>query len=299
MIVGVTGSSGLIGSAVSRALTDRGAEVVRIIRPSSRGAGIHWDPDTGRIDRAGLEGLDVVIHLAGESIATLWTGARRRRILESRVRGTSLLASTLATLRRPPRVLVTASGINYYGNRSPSEAVDETAEKGTGFLADVVGEWEAAAAPAADAGMRVAHTRFGLVLARESLALKLALPVFYLGLGGRLGSGRQVWSWVAVHDVAGGILHVIDQPLAGPVNLTAPNPVTNAEFTRVLAEVMHRPAWLAVPEFVLKLGGDVVDELILSGARVLPRKLLESGYRFRYSELRPALQAVLAGEVGS
>lgn len=270
-----------------------------MLRPGSRGEGIYWDPGTGQIDRDGLNGSHAVVHLAGESIAAVWTPTRKRRILDSRVKGTSLLATTLAGLPSPPAVLVSVSGINYYGNRPASEPIDESAAKGTGFLADVVEQWEQAASPARQAGVRVVHPRFGLVLARESLALKLALPVFYAGLGGKLGSGRQIWSWVSVDDVVGSVLFLIDQPLQGPVNAVAPNPVSNAEFTRVLAEVMHRPAFISVPEFVLRLGGDVVDELILAGARVVPRKLLDSGYRFRHPELRPALQAVLAGEVGS
>ena len=299
MKVAITGSSGMIGSAVSRALRARGDEVLRILRPGSRGEGIFWDPGTGQIDRAGLDGTDAVIHLAGESIAALWTPARKRRILESRVQGTSLLATTLASLPSPPAVLVSVSGINYYGNRPAGEPIDESAGKGTGFLADVVDQWEQAASPARQAGIRVVYPRFGLVLARESLALKLALPVFYAGLGGKLGSGRQIWSWVSVEDVVGSVLFLIDIFLQGPVNVVAPNPVSNAEFTRVLADVMHRPAFISVPEFALRLGGDVVDELILAGARVVPRKLLESGYRFRHPDLRPALQAVLAGEVGS
>jgi uncharacterized protein len=299
MRVAVTGSSGLIGSAVTRALSKRGDEVIRMVRPASKSKGILWDPAAGQIDRNGLEGLDAVVHLAGESIAGLWTHSRKRRIMESRVRGTSLLARTLAELAAPPRVLVCASAFGYYGNRSPSEQVDESAGKGAGFLADVVEAWEAAARPASEAGIRVAHARFGLVLAKGGGALKFALPVFYAGLGGRLGSGRQIWSWVAMEDVVGSILHLIDTPLSGPVNVTAPNPVSNAEFTKVLASVMHRPALLAVPEAFLKLGGGMFEEMILSGGRIVPRKLLESGYQFQYSELRPALQAILAGEVGS
>jgi hypothetical protein len=258
-----------------------------------------WDPAAGQIDRSGLEGVDAVVNLAGESIAAVWTSSRKRRIRESRVRGTSLLATTLAGLSRKPKVLVSASAVGYYGNRPPSEPVDETASRGTGFLADVVAAWEAAAVPAAQAGIRVVHPRFGLVLAKGGGALKFALPAFYAGLGGRLGSGKQIWSWVALDDVVGSILHVIDHPLSGAVNVAAPNPVSNAEFTRVLADVMRRPAVIPVPAAILRLGGGMVEELILAGARIIPRKLLESGYQFRYSELRPALQAVLAGEDGS
>ena len=299
MKVAITGSSGLIGSAVSRALSRRGDTVIRLIRPGSRRDGVYWDPRSGQIDREGLNGVDAVVHLAGASIFSLWTTAQKRRIRESRVQGTALLARTLAGLNQPPRVLVCASAIGFYGNRPPDQPVDETGPKGSGFLTDVVAQWEAAAAPAREAGIRVANTRFGLVLAREGGTLKVAFTPFYLGLGARLGSGRQVWSWVTLTDVVGSVLHVIDRPLAGPVNVVAPAPASNAEFTRVLAEVMRRPAFLAVPEFLLKLGGAMVDELILSGVHVVPKKLLENGYRFRYPELRPALQAVLAGDVGS
>ena len=289
----------MIGTAISRALAARGDTPVRLIRPVSRGSGIYWDPKTGQIDKDGLNGIDAVVHLAGESILGLWTPAHKRRVLDSRVRGTSLISSTIAALPNPPRVLVSASGINYYGNRPGSEPIDESAPQGQGFLAEVAGRWEAAAAPAREAGIRVVHIRTGLVLARNEGTLKYAVPVFYMGLGGRLGTGRQYWSWIALADVVRSYLHALDQPLAGPVNATAPEPVTNAEFTRVLAEVVHRPAFMAVPEFVLGLGGDLAKELILSGARVVPRKLLESGFRFRFTELRAALQAILAGEDGS
>jgi uncharacterized protein (TIGR01777 family) len=299
MKIAITGSSGLIGAAVSRALTRRGDTVIRVIRPGSAGPGIHWDPQSRQIDREGLNGLDAVVHLAGAPIFSLWTAGQKRRILESRVQGTTLLAEALAQLNQPPRVLVCASAIGFYGNRPPDQPVDETDAKGSGFLADVVALWEAAAAPAKDAGIRIVNTRFGLVLGKDGGTLMVAVPPFYLGLGARLGSGRQVWSWVTLPDVVGGVLHVIDNPVAGPVNVVAPHPVNNAEFTRVLAEVMRRPAFLAVPEFLLKLGGEMVNELILSGVRVVPRRLQESGYRFRHPELRPALQAVLAGDVGS
>jgi uncharacterized protein len=299
MRVAVTGSSGLIGSALVRALTQRGDDVVRLVRPGSRKAGIFWDPAAGQIDRAGLEGINAVVHLAGEPILGLWTRSHRRRIMTSRVHGTALIARTLGELNRGPAVLITASGINFYGNRGASEEVDEMAPRGAGFLADVVEAWEDAAAPAVSAGVRVAHARTGLVLAKGEGTLKFAVPVFSAGIGGRLGSGKQIWSWVALPDVVGSYLHLLDMPVRGAVNVVAPNPVSNAEFTRVLAKVLHRPAILQVPEAVLRLGGQMVEELILSGARVIPRKLLETGYRFRHPELRPALQAVLAGEVGT
>jgi uncharacterized protein (TIGR01777 family) len=299
MRVAVTGSSGLIGSALIRALSRRGDEVVRVVRPRSKTNGILWDPAAGQIDRAGLEGVDSVVHLAGETIFGVWTSAHKRRILQSRVQGTALIAQAIAQLRRRPLSLVTASGINFYGNHPPGESVDETTGKGAGFLADVVQQWETAAGPAREAGIRVAHARTGLVLAKGEGALKFAAPVFYAGIGGKLGSGRQIWSWVSLDDVVGSYLHLLDTELHGPVNVVAPHPVSNAEFTRVLGKVVHRPAFLRVPGAILRLGGDIVEELILSGARIVPRKLLESGYQFRYPELEPALQAVLAGEVGS
>lgn len=294
MRVAITGSSGLIGAATAQALAAAGHDIVRLIRPGSPGHGVRWDPSKGQIDAAALEGVDTVVHLAGESIASVWTASRKRRILESRVNGTSLLAATLAGLRRRPSALISASAIGYYGNRPDDKPIDEGAPKGIGFLADVAEQWEAAAQPAREAGIRVAHPRFGLVLSKDGGMLKPALPVFSFALGGRLGSGRQVWSWVVIDDVVGSVLHLLDHPIAGPVNVTAPNAVTNAEFTNALGDVLHRPTVVAVPEFALKLAGEAAEELVLFGARVVPRKLIESGYRFRYPELRQALQAVLA-----
>ncbi|HEY0674358.1 MAG TPA: TIGR01777 family oxidoreductase [Longimicrobiales bacterium] len=299
MRIGVTGSSGLIGSATVRALEARGDEVVRIVRPGSRSRGVYWDPGIGQIDRDALVGVDAIVHLAGESIFSIWTPAQKRRIRDSRVRGTGLIATSIAQLERPPRVLISASAIGYYGNHPGAEPIDEQSPKGAGFLADVVEAWEGAADPARAAGIRVAHPRMGLILAKKAGALMVAAPVFSLGLGGRIGSGKQYWSWVALDDVVGSLLHLLDKPVSGPVNVVAPNAVTNAEFTRALAKVLHRPALFAAPEFLLRLIGGPAEELVLSGARVVPRKLQESGYEFRYPELREALQAVLAGEVGS
>lgn len=296
MRVAVSGTSGLIGGAVIRELKARGIDGVKLVRPGSRAAGIYYDPNTGQIERDKLEGLDAVIHLAGESIAGLWTSTRRHRILDSRVKGTSLLATSLAALDRPPRVFISASAIGFYGNRPGAETVDESAASGTGFLRDVVLAWESAAGPARDAGIRTVHPRFGLVLGKGGGMLKPALPAFYAGLGGRLGSGKQMWSWVAIDDVTGSLVHMIEQEsLSGPVNVVAPNPVPNADFTKILGEVLHRPTVFPVPEFILRLlAGDAAEELVLWGVRVTPRKLLDTGYRFRYPELRQALQAVLA-----
>jgi uncharacterized protein len=299
MRVAISGASGLIGTAISRALRQRGDEVIPLVRPGSTHAGIVWDPVGGAIDRAAIEGVDAVVHLAGESIAALWTPSRKRRIRDSRVKGTSLIATSLGQLARPPKVFVSASAIGYYGNHPAGEPIDESAPRGGGFLADVVEQWEAAAQPAREAGIRVVHPRFGLVLARNGGMLKAALPVFYVGAGGKLGSGRQVWSWIAIHDVASSVLHLLDHQISGPVNVTAPNPVSNAEFTRVLASVVRRPALIPAPEFVLKIVGGAAEELVLFGANVVPRRLIETGYRFRYPDLRQALQAVLAGEVAA
>jgi uncharacterized protein len=295
MRVAISGSSGFIGRAVIRELETRGYDIAKLVRPSTRASGVLYDPHTGQIEAEKLEGLAAVIHLAGESISGLWTAARRQRILDSRVKGTSLLATSLARLTHPPGVFISASAIGYYGNRPASETIDEASASGSGFLRDVVLAWESAAGPAREAGIRVVHPRFGLVLGKSGGMLKAALPAFYLGVGGRLGSGEQIWSWVAIDDVAGSIVHMIEHAtLSGPVNVTAPNPVTNAEFTRVLGEVVRRPTVLPVPELILRLAGEMAEDLILSGARVMPWKLLETGYQFRYSELRQALQAVLA-----
>jgi uncharacterized protein (TIGR01777 family) len=295
MRVAITGSSGLIGTAVHRSLDARGDDVVPMVRPASKRAGIMWDPAAGQVDKAALEDIDAVVHLAGQSIAGLWTRGYKRKIVDSRVRGTSLIARTLAELKNPPRVLVSASAIGYYGNRPATETLDESAGKGDGFLADVVARWEASAENARQAGIRVAHPRFGLVLSKDGGALKPMLPIFYAGFGGRMGSGKQIWSWVALDDVVGSILHLLDNPVSGAVNVVAPNPASNTEFTKVLGNVLHRPTLRAVPAFALKLAGGAAEELILFGARVVPKKLMESGYRFHYPELRQALQAVLAG----
>lgn len=286
----------MIGHAVMAELTRRGDEVVRIVRPGSHAVGVFWDPRTGQIEKDRLGGFDAVVHLAGESIAGLWTPARKKSIRTSRVQGTSLLATTLAALTYRPKVLVSASAIGYYGNHPRAEPLDESASRGDGFLAEVSELWESSADPARQAGIRVVHPRFGLVLSKRGGALKLALPAFYAGIGGRLGTGDQIWSWVTLDDVVGSILHIIETAsLEGPVNVTAPNPVSNAEFTKALAQALHRPALLPLPEVLVKLGGGVAEELILSSARVVPRKLLESGYKFKHPELRQALQSVLAG----
>jgi uncharacterized protein len=290
MKIAITGATGLIGSALARALELRGDQVTRMVR------GRHWDPAAGTLDSRALEGQDAVVHLAGESIAGLWTANKKKRILESRETGTRMIATALAGLHRPPSVLVSASAIGFYGDHPGSEAIDESAPRGAGFLAEVVEVWERAADPARAAGVRVVHPRFGLVLSDKGGALAAMLPVFKLGFGGRVGSGDQIWSWVALDDVVKAILACIDRKeLSGPVNVVAPQPVSNKAFVRTLGRVLRRPTLVPAPAFALKLAaGQMADEMLLFGARVVPRKLQEAGYEFRYRELESALRHILA-----
>lgn len=296
----ITGSTGLIGSELTRRLRGQGHEVTRVTRsysglPAGERAVI-WHPSAGTIDAAGLEAHDVIIHLAGESITGVWTDAKKRRIRDSRVDGTTLLAETIAGLDEKPRVLFSASGFNIYGDRPGTEPLDERSATGTGFLADVARAWEAATGPAEAAGIRVVHMRFGIVLSRTGGMLGTMLPLFRLGLGSRLGDGTQYWPWIALDDIPPALLHVLERPdIHGPVNFVAPDPVTNAGFTEALAAAVGRPAVLRVPAFAARLApGDMADEILLASARLVPRKLLDSGYEYRQPELEPALRSVLA-----
>ena len=298
MQVAVTGSSGLIGSELRRALELSGHDVLRIVRggPSASDS-IRWDPSAGAIEAAGLEGVDAVVHLAGESIGGgRWTDAQKAKVLGSRLEGTTLLARTLASLASPPKVLVSGSAVGYYGNGG-DEFLTEESPRGEGFLADVVERWEAAAAPAEEAGIRVPRIRTGIVLSRHGGALgKLLLP-FKLGLGGRFGSGRQYWSWISIHDEVGAILHTIEtESLSGPINLTAPNPTTQADFAATLARVLGRPAFMPTPVFGVKAvyGEQMVEETLLWGQRALPKRLEESGFDFVHPTLEVALRAVVS-----
>jgi uncharacterized protein (TIGR01777 family) len=252
-----------------------------------------WDPEGGRVDAAGLEGVDAVVHLAGESVGQRWTEAAKQRIVRSRVKGTRALAGALAGLARKPRVLVCASAVGIYGDRA--ERVDEESATGSGFLADVAREWEAAAQPAAAAGIRVVNLRLGIVLSAEGGALARMLPPFRLGVGGRLGSGEQWMSWVSLEDVVGAIRFAMEREEArGPVNVVSPNPVTNAGFTAALGRALGRPTLLPVPGAALRLlFGQMADEALLGGQRVQPSRLLALGYRFRHPELDGALAAAL------
>ena len=295
MRIAVSGSTGLVGSAVVPALAMAGHSVVRLVRPGSAARGVSWDPAAGTIDLEGLNGIDAVIHLAGESLVGVWTAEKKRRILASREQGTKLLATSLGKLQHTPSVLVSASAIGYYGDHAGDEPVDEGAPRGSGYLADVVEAWEGATGPARKAGVRVVNTRFGLVLSGQGGALAPMLPIFRAGLGGKLGSGRQFWSWVAIDDVVAAILFSLTtQHLGGPVNVVAPLAVTNAAFTRTLGRVLRRPTIFGVPELLLKLvGGQMTREMVLAGARVVPRKLQMAGYDFMYPELEAALQHIL------
>ena len=300
LTVAMTGASGLIGRTLTAYLEAAGHRVRQVVRGTPQGDQIGWRPDSGAIDQAAFEGLDAVIHLAGENVAARrWTTRQMTKIRESRTAGTRLLAETLAGLERPPRILVSASAIGYYGDRG-SEEINEDTGPGEGFLADVAEEWERSTDPAADGGIRTVLTRFGVVLSPSGGALAKMLPPFRAGLGGRLGSGRQWMSWISLDDVLGGLESVLfDENLSGPVNLVGPAPVTNADFTRALAGVLCRPALLPVPSVVLRATlGLMADDLLLASTRVVPQRLRESGYVFRHPSLEAALRHLL-GRAGA
>lgn len=298
MNVVVGGAGGLMGSALTRALRADGHHVVRLVRgrPARDASEIAWDPDAARIDAAALESADAAVNLAGVSIARWpFTASHRRHVLESRTRSAALLARALASISRGPRVLVSASAVGYYGSRG-DEILDERSGAGTGFLAEVCRAWESANDPASQAGVRVVTTRFGVVLSGEGGALQAMAKPFRLGLGGRVGDGRQYFSWVSVTDAVRGIRHAIDrEELRGPLNVTSPEPVTNAELTRTLGRVLHRPTMFPVPAAAIRiLLGKLADETLLASQRVLPRRLLESGFTFGEPRLEDALRAALA-----
>ncbi len=295
----VSGANGLLGARLRAALTAAGDRPVALVRRAARSGSdeIAYDPAAGTIDAPALEGLDAVVHLGGTNIAAgRWTAALRREILASRVQSTSLIARTLPTLARPPRAFVCASAIGYYGPHD-DEPVAETAPSGSGFLAEVCRAWEDATRPAEAAGVRTVQARIGIVLDRDGGALARMLTPFRLGLGGPIGSGRQYMSWIALDDVVGALQFAVQRDdLAGPVNVTAPAPVTNAEFGRTLGRVLGRPAVLPAPAFAIRmLLGDMGEELILNGVRAVPARLEAAGFAFRHRTLEDALRAVLGG----
>ena len=297
MKIGVSGSTGLIGSALTRALNRRDDEVLPLVRrrvsPGERA--VSWDPERGTIDRAGLEGADAVIHLAGENVVGRWSPAKKQRIYDSRVKGTRLLCDALAGLQRPPATLLAASAIGYYGDRG-DEAVTEESAPGEDFLAHVSRDWEAATAPATRAGIRVVNMRIGVVLTTTGGALAKMLPAFRLGLGGPVGSGNQYLSWIVLDDISNAILHLLNhQNLVGPVNMTAPTPLTNRDFARTLGKVLGRPAVVTVPAFALRMAfGTEGAAMLQSGQRVLPPRLVASGFDFSFTDVEPALRYLLA-----
>ena len=294
MDVLISGTTGLIGSALIPELEAKGHTVRRLTRTPRSEGDIRWDLDAGTIE-GDLSGTEAVVHLAGESIAEgRWTEEKKRRILESRRKGTRLLAEMIVALSEPPSVMVSVSAIGYYGDRG-NELLTEESESGDLFLSEVCRKWEAAAEPAREAGIRVVHPRFGIVLSTEGGALGATLPIFKLGGGGKIGSGRQYWSWVSFDDVIGAILHSIEnEALSGPVNVVAPDPPTNAEYTKVLGHVLGRPTFFAVPAPAARVAlGGMADELLLASARVEPVRLQETGYSFRHPDLEETLRYLL------
>ena len=294
----LSGASGMLGEALRRTLSEKGIPTLQLLRRAAASEGqLQWNPDANPPikDPAPLEGAAAAIHLSGSSLAAhRWTQAYKHELTTSRVDSTNRLAKVLAALRQPPKTFLVASAIGFYGDRG-DELLDETSAPGTGFLADVCRQWESAAAPAVQAGIRVVHLRFGVVLGHGKGALQQMLPPFRLGLGAKLGSGRQWMSWVGLADVVAAILFTLENSeLSGPLNVTAPNPVTNAEFTRALASQLHRPAFLSVPAFALRaMFGEMADEALLASARAKPAKLQAAGFQFGLPTIDVALRDAL------
>lgn len=287
--VAITGATGFLGSALASALRADGVQVVRIGRGND--ADVGWDPNAGTIDAARLNGVDAVVHLAGENIAQRWTSARKRAIRESRVNGTSLIAHSLAALPTKPRVLLSASAVGIYGAHRGDEILTESSALGTDFMGSVAAEWERAADPARVAGIRVAHIRTGIILNPKGGVLQRLAPIFALGVGGRIGSGAQWLGWIALTDWVRAVRFLLDANAEGPFNLSAPNPVTNADFTQTLGRVLKRPTLIPVPEIAVKLAfGEMGEDTVLASQRMIPERLLAAGFRFEYAELEPALR---------
>lgn len=295
----VSGSHGLVGKALITALTRDGHEIVRLVRGKPSGATeIEWHPNEDRLEASALEGIDAVVHLAGESIASgRWTDEKKRAIRDSRVKGTSLLSKALARLSRSPSIFLSASAIGYYGDRG-DEVLTEKSAPGKDFLASVCVEWENATRPAIEKGIRTVHARFGIILDANEGALGKMLTPFRMGIGGRVGNGKQWMSWIAIEDVVNGLISLIgDKSVIGPVNFVAPNPVTNAEFTKTLGRVLSKPTLFPVPAFGARLAfGEMADALLLSSQRVQPNVLQQRGFGFAYPSLDAALRHILATE---
>jgi uncharacterized protein (TIGR01777 family) len=293
--IAITGATGMLGTALTPVLSTAGHQVIPMSRRNIPG-GIIWDPLDGKLNPADLEGVDAVIHLAGENLAEgRWTADRKALLRQSRTASTRLLATAMASRARPPAVLICASAIGIYGNRG-DEVLDETSAPGSGFLAELVRDWEASADPARDAGIRVVHARFGVILSRDGGALAKMVTPFKLGLGGPFGDGQQWLSWVAMADVLGMITAALTvTELSGPINVTAPEPLRNRDFVAALGQELGRPAVVPIPAFALRLAlGEMADEALLASARVLPRRLEQAHFTFRFPELRAALHSALA-----
>ncbi len=293
----ITGSHGLVGSALIPELTKVGHTVIRMIRPPMKPdeKEILWDPQTGFVEKEKLEGFDAVVHLAGENISTgRWTTEKKARIRDSRVKGTRLLAEILAGLKHKPKILATASAVGFYGNRY-SEGMNEKSAAGSGFLAETCIEWEAAAEPARQPGINVVHLRFGIILSPKGGALAKMLPPFKLGVGGKIGSGNQYMSWISITDLVGAVIHVLkSKEPNGPINIVSQQPVTNLEFTKALGKVLSRPTVFPLPAFAARFAlGEMADELLLSSTRVEPSRLKASGYAFQHNNIEEALRSVL------
>lgn len=293
----ITGSSGLIGSALGASLEADGHEVLRVVRSPGGVGTTQWDIDRGEIDAAAFEGLDGVVHLAGEGIAEKrWTDEQKRRIRESRTKGTALLADALASLEQKPPVLVSGSGVDFYGDRGDEQLTETSGRGAPGFLTDLCVDWEAATDPAAAAGIRVAVIRTTMVLDGDGGAVPRMVKIAKLGALGKIGSGRQWMSWITLTDHIRAIRFLLDNDVAGPVNMSSPGPVTNAVFTKALGRVVHRPTFLPVPSFgpKLLLGSELATTLLFESKRVLPEVLLEAGFEFRHDEVESALESILA-----
>jgi uncharacterized protein (TIGR01777 family) len=296
MDVVVTGSSGLVGSALVPALWEAGHTVRRLVRRAPAGPDeVRWDPEAGTIDAEGLAGIDAAVHLAGEGIAEKrWTPEQKRRLVESRTKGTRLLAETIAALDPRPTVLLSGSAVGFYGDGGEAE-LTEASPAGSGFLPDLVQQWEAAAQPAVDAGIRTAFLRSGVVLSAKGGAMAKTLPLFKLGLGGPIGDGKQWWPWISIDDEVGAIVHLLTADVSGPVNLTAPYPARFKEYAKAQGRALHRPAFLPVPKLgpKLLLGSELAAALLGDSQRILPTVLQTSGYEFRHPEIGEAIEVLL------